>query len=148
MNSNKSFQSPTSFKQSEYYSANLIWNPYGSLNVGAELLQERLCVARIEQLKCVIHGSGSSQVPVKSELTPRTGVRASYEEVTLGLNWHPCKYLDIRPEIRGDFASAPAFGVNGDGTTNVAEIAALTMPGLTCTTYTDTVNGPANLADY
>lgn len=36
--SNKSFQSPTSFKQSEYYSANLIWNPYGSLNVGAELL--------------------------------------------------------------------------------------------------------------
>jgi hypothetical protein len=22
------------------------------------------------------------------------------------------KYLDIRPEIRGDFASAPAFGAN------------------------------------
>jgi hypothetical protein len=43
----------------------------------------------------------------------RTGVRANYEEVTLGLNWHPIKYLDIRPEIRGDFASAPAFGVNG-----------------------------------
>ncbi|MFO0891305.1 MAG: outer membrane beta-barrel protein [Isosphaeraceae bacterium] len=43
----------------------------------------------------------------------RTGVRANYEEVTLGLNWHPSKYLDIRPEIRGDFASAPAFGVNG-----------------------------------
>jgi hypothetical protein len=36
--SNKSFQSPTSFKQSEYYSANLIWNPAGSLNVGIELL--------------------------------------------------------------------------------------------------------------
>jgi outer membrane DcaP-like protein len=35
---NKSFQSPTSFKQSEYYSANLIWNPAGSLNVGVELL--------------------------------------------------------------------------------------------------------------
>ena len=29
------------------------------------------------------------------------------------LNWHPSKYLDIRPEIRGDFAGAPAFGVNG-----------------------------------
>jgi hypothetical protein len=43
----------------------------------------------------------------------RTGVRAHYEEVTLGLNWHPIKCLDIRPEIRGDFASAPAFGVNG-----------------------------------
>jgi hypothetical protein len=35
---NKSFQSPTSFKQSEYYSANLIWNPAGSLNMGVELL--------------------------------------------------------------------------------------------------------------
>lgn len=35
---NKSFQAPTSFKDSQYYSANLIWNPAGSLNVGAELL--------------------------------------------------------------------------------------------------------------
>jgi len=43
----------------------------------------------------------------------RTGIEANYEEVTLGVNWHPCKYLDIRPEIRADFASAPAFGVNG-----------------------------------
>ena len=43
----------------------------------------------------------------------RTGVKADYEEVTLGLNWHPTKCLDIRPEIRGDFASTPAFGVNG-----------------------------------
>ena len=25
-------------------------------------------------------------------------------EVTLGVNWHPIKFLDIRPEIRGDFA--------------------------------------------
>jgi hypothetical protein len=43
----------------------------------------------------------------------RTGIDANYEEVTLGLNWHPEKHLEIRPEIRGDFASAPAFGVNG-----------------------------------
>ncbi len=43
----------------------------------------------------------------------RTGIRANYEEVTLGINWHPNKFLEIRPEIRGDFASAPAFGVNG-----------------------------------
>jgi hypothetical protein len=43
----------------------------------------------------------------------RTGVDTSYSEVTLGLNWHPCKYLEIRPEIRGDFAGAPAYGVNG-----------------------------------
>jgi hypothetical protein len=43
----------------------------------------------------------------------RTGVNANYSEVTLGLNWHPHKILEVRPEIRGDFASAPAFGVNG-----------------------------------
>ena len=30
-----------------------------------------------------------------------------------GLNWHPIKCLEIRPEIRGDFAGAHAFGVNG-----------------------------------
>ncbi len=43
----------------------------------------------------------------------RTGVRANYSEVTLGLNWHPLKWLEFRPEIRGDFASAPAYGLNG-----------------------------------
>jgi hypothetical protein len=44
----------------------------------------------------------------------RTGIRANYEEVTLGVNYHPTRCLEIRPEIRGDFASAPAFGVNGE----------------------------------
>lgn len=43
----------------------------------------------------------------------RTGVATYYSEVTLGLNWHPCKYIEFRPEIRGDFAGAPAFGVDG-----------------------------------
>jgi hypothetical protein len=43
----------------------------------------------------------------------RTGVNTNFAEVTLGLNWHPVKYLEVRPEIRGDFAGAPAFGVNG-----------------------------------
>jgi hypothetical protein len=43
----------------------------------------------------------------------RTGVATNYSEVTLGVNWHPVKYIDFRPEIRGDFAGAPAFGVNG-----------------------------------
>jgi hypothetical protein len=43
----------------------------------------------------------------------RTGVDTNYEAVTLGFNWHPDKHLEIRPEIRGDFAGAPAFGVNG-----------------------------------
>lgn len=43
----------------------------------------------------------------------RTGIAADYVEVTLGLNWHPCKYIEFRPEIRGDFASKPAYGVDG-----------------------------------
>jgi len=43
----------------------------------------------------------------------RTGIATNYAETTLGLNWHPVKCLEVRPEIRGDFAGAPAFGVNG-----------------------------------
>jgi hypothetical protein len=43
----------------------------------------------------------------------RTGVNTYYSEVTLGINWHPVKYVEFRPEVRGDFAGAPAFGVNG-----------------------------------
>ena len=43
----------------------------------------------------------------------RTGVSTNYSEVTLGINWHPLKYIEFRPEIRGDFAGAPAFGVDG-----------------------------------
>lgn len=43
----------------------------------------------------------------------RTGVATNYEEVTLGVNWHPRKFIEFRPEIRGDFAGAPAFGRNG-----------------------------------
>jgi hypothetical protein len=41
----------------------------------------------------------------------RTGFAADYSEVTLGVNLHPWKWLEIRPEVRGDFASVPAFGV-------------------------------------
>ena len=43
----------------------------------------------------------------------RTGVDTNYSEVTLGFNWHPFKCLEFRPEIRGDFAGAPAFGTDG-----------------------------------
>lgn len=46
----------------------------------------------------------------------RTGVRTYYSEVTLGMNWHPLKWLEFRPEIRGDFSGTPAFGVNGEHT--------------------------------
>jgi len=34
----------------------------------------------------------------------------NYEEVTLGFDYHPYKWIQIRPEIRGDFASHEAFG--------------------------------------
>lgn len=44
----------------------------------------------------------------------RTGVDTNYEEVTFGVNYHPNKYLEIRPEIRGDFAGRPAFGPGGE----------------------------------
>jgi hypothetical protein len=44
----------------------------------------------------------------------RTGVDTYYAATTLGINWHPVKYIEFRPEIRGDFAGAPAFGVNGE----------------------------------
>ncbi len=43
----------------------------------------------------------------------RTGINTDYSEVTLGLNWHPIKCLEFRPEIRGDFAGENAFGRNG-----------------------------------
>jgi hypothetical protein len=46
----------------------------------------------------------------------RTGVNTNFAAVTLGLNWHPFKCLEFRPEIRGDFAGTPAFGVNGTHT--------------------------------
>lgn len=43
----------------------------------------------------------------------RTGVAAHFGEVTFGFDYHPTKALRIRPEIRGDFASQPAFGPGG-----------------------------------
>ncbi len=46
----------------------------------------------------------------------RTGVRTDYSEVTLGMNWHPLKWLEVRPEIRGDFAANPAYGIDGEHT--------------------------------
>jgi len=36
----------------------------------------------------------------------------SYFAVTVGPDYHPTKWLQIRPEIRYDFANNPAFGVN------------------------------------
>lgn len=39
--SSKSWQAGSSFSNSQYYSANLIWNPAGSFNVGLELLYGR-----------------------------------------------------------------------------------------------------------
>jgi hypothetical protein len=52
----------------------------------------------------------------------RTGFAADYTELTLGLNWHPCKYIEIRPEIRGDFASEAAFGGGGSNGGNFSQL--------------------------
>ena len=40
----------------------------------------------------------------------RTGIDTQYGALTLGVNWHPVKYLELRPEIRGDFAGDSAYG--------------------------------------
>lgn len=39
----------------------------------------------------------------------RTGFNTNYYETTFGFDWHPCKPLRVRPEIRGDFADDPVF---------------------------------------
>lgn len=43
----------------------------------------------------------------------RTGIDTNYSAVTVGVNWHPTCCLEIRPEVRGDFAGRPAFGGGG-----------------------------------
>jgi len=40
----------------------------------------------------------------------RTGNAAHYGEVAVGLNIMPNRWINFRPELRGDFASDPAFG--------------------------------------
>ena len=40
----------------------------------------------------------------------RTGNAAHYGEVAVGLNIMPNRWINFRPELRGDFASEPAFG--------------------------------------
>lgn len=41
----------------------------------------------------------------------RTGIKNNYEAVTFNVNYHPTKFVEFRPEVRGDFASnRAAFG--------------------------------------
>lgn len=40
----------------------------------------------------------------------RTGVSTAYEEATIGLDYHPQKWVSLRPEVRGDFSGEAAFG--------------------------------------
>jgi hypothetical protein len=39
----------------------------------------------------------------------RTGFATNYYEATFGLDYHPVKWLRLRPEVRGDFADDPVF---------------------------------------
>lgn len=52
----------------------------------------------------------------------RTGFDTNYSEVTLGVNWHPAECLEIRPEVRGDFAGEPAFGGGGNAGGNFSQL--------------------------
>lgn len=52
----------------------------------------------------------------------RTGFATNYTAVTLGLNWHPIDYVEFRPEIRGDFAGAPAYGGGGNAGGNYSQL--------------------------
>ncbi len=45
----------------------------------------------------------------RDEKGTRTGFDAHYGESTLGFDYHPCKFLRIRPEVRGDFADTRVF---------------------------------------
>ena len=42
----------------------------------------------------------------------RIGTPGDFGEVTFGLDYHPTKFLRLRPEVRGDFADRPAFNGN------------------------------------
>lgn len=55
----------------------------------------------------------------------RTGFAADYSEVTLGVNFHPTRWLEFRPEVRGDFASEPAFGGGGNPGGNYSQFTAV-----------------------
>ncbi len=43
----------------------------------------------------------------------RTGINTAYSELTLGVNWHPVRFLEVRPEVRGDLAGREAYGTGG-----------------------------------
>ena len=40
----------------------------------------------------------------------RTGVNTGYGALTLGVNWHPVKYLEVRPEVRATWRGARHSG--------------------------------------
>ncbi len=46
----------------------------------------------------------------------RTGINTAYGALTLGVNWHPVNFLEVRPEVRGDLAGRPAYGTGGGNT--------------------------------
>ena len=52
----------------------------------------------------------------------RTGFGTNYAEVTLGANWHPTRFMEIRPEIRGDFAGDRAFGGGNGGPRDYSQL--------------------------
>src|SRR3990172_2302108 len=60
------------------------------------------------------------------------------------LNDYGQAYLDSG----SSFTAIESLDSDADGTSNLNEINALFMPGLSCTTYTLAIGAPVNLADY
>jgi hypothetical protein len=73
---------------------------YGIYNIGILRLNKRWdALTRVEWFKDV---NGT-----------RTGFSTDYSQVTCGVNWHPNPWLEVRPEIRGDFAGEAVYGPAG-----------------------------------
>jgi len=55
-----------------------------------------------------------------------TGFMGNYYEATVGINYHPCKYLQFRPELREDWADHLVFGTSGadPGTLHYSQLTA------------------------
>jgi Putative beta-barrel porin-2, OmpL-like. bbp2 len=49
----------------------------------------------------------------RDEHGARTGIPGTYGETTIGLNLMPVSWMNLRPEVRADFATQPSYGTVG-----------------------------------
>jgi hypothetical protein len=69
---------------------------------------------------------------------------------TCHLDWDGGGTLNAYGEayLSSGLAAIESADSDGDGTSNLNEINALFMPGLSCATYTDAINAPVDLVNY